>query len=278
MDDIKITILVDNKVPPGLEPEHGFSLWIETEGRKILFDTGQGKAFFPNTSALGIDWTQADSLIISHGHYDHTGAVSQFIESNPEAEVYCHPGVTQSRYSIRDGKPHYIGMSLEAIQALNSISENRVRWVNSPTLLSKRLGITGPIPRETTYEDVGGAFYLDPEGKQPDPIIDDLTLWIESDDGLIICLGCCHSGLINTLRYIMKITRETRIRAVIGGMHLVNANKHRIEQTINELKVMKPEQIIPCHCTGAPAFKAICDAFGDRARVGEAGQCYRFGI
>jgi len=100
--NIIIKIMVDNKANAGLMKEHGYSTWIEVFGQRILFDTGQGKALIHNSAALECDLSLADALILSHGHYDHTGGVSYILKHNPGIKVYCHSHGLLSRYSNRD--------------------------------------------------------------------------------------------------------------------------------------------------------------------------------
>ncbi|MDD5451902.1 MAG: MBL fold metallo-hydrolase [Desulfovibrionales bacterium] len=207
----RITILVDNQAAPGLMSEHGLSLWIEAEDKRILFDTGQGSALAANASVLGVDLSEIDILVLSHGHYDHTGGIPQLLKVNKKVEAYCHPGVVQPRYAIRDGTPKPIQMPRESIVSINKLPAQRLHWVSQPLLLSERIGITGPIPRQTSYEDTGGPFFLDPEGRRVDPIDDDLALWVQTEDGLVICVGCCHAGLVNTLNHVRRLNKGSRV-------------------------------------------------------------------
>ena len=216
---IAITILVDNQAGPGLTTEHGFSLWIETDGRRILFDTGQGPALPMNARTLGVDLQQTDMLVLSHGHYDHTGGIPHVLQVAPNAHVYCHPGVVQPRYSLRNGSPKPAHMPSESMAALDRLPEKNLHWTSEAVRLSENIGLTGPIPRQTTFEDTGGAFFLDPEARHADPIEDDLALWIKTDQGLVVCVGCCHAGIINTLTHVRRLSGVARIRAVIGGLH-----------------------------------------------------------
>ncbi|HBI14962.1 MAG TPA: MBL fold metallo-hydrolase [Desulfobulbaceae bacterium] len=271
-----ITILVDNDAGPGLVAEHGLSLWIETAGQSILFDTGKGTALKANARKLGVDLGTTRRLVLSHGHYDHTGAMAELLNIAGKVDIYCHPGVIQPRYARRNGQSRSIQMPRKSMAALDRLPESRLHWLQRPMLLTEHLGLTGPIPRETDYEDPGGPFYLDPDGKRADRIDDDLALWIQTGKGLVVCVGCCHAGLVNTLRHIRRLTNGARIRSIIGGLHLAEANQDRLEQTINELQTLKPDSIIPCHCTGKQVVAVLRNALGECVTPGVSGMTLRF--
>ena len=191
-------------------------------------------------------------------------------------EIYCHPGVLQPRYSIKNGTPRPIGIPQESMEAINKFPQQHLHWVRQPVLLTERIGITGPIPRKTSYEDTGGPFYLDSEGERADPIDDDLALWIRTNNGLVICAGCCHSGIVNTVNHIQSLSDESNIRAIIGGFHLLNASSQRLDQTITALRSLELDMVIPCHCTGEHAVVALQSALGELVSPGAAGRICQF--
>jgi len=273
---IAITVLVDNQAGPGLTTEHGFSLWIEADGRHILFDTGQGPALPMNARTLGVDLRQTGMVVLSHGHYDHTGGIPHALHVAPNAHVYCHPGVVQPRYSLRNGSPKPAHMPSESMAALDRLPEKNLHWTSETIRLSDNIGLTGPIPRQTTFEDTGGAFFLDPETRHADPIEDDLALWIKTDQGLVVCVGCCHAGIINTLTHIKRLSGVAPIRAVIGGLHLLNADSRRLNHTLAALQTMPIETVIPCHCTGDRALDELEAAMGDKMRRSRSGATHHF--
>lgn len=258
---VRMKIVVDNEAGPGFLAEHGFSLWVEADGLKILFDTGQGKALLPNSTALNIVPREADVLILSHGHYDHSGGLPEVLRPPHRIHIYCHAAAFLPRYSIKDGLAEPVKMPPEAMIAINGQPENKIHWVTRPLHLSENIGITGEIPRESDFETTGGSFYLDQDGKRADPIRDDMAFWIKTPQGLVVCIGCCHAGIVNTLSYIGKLTGETRIHTIIGGLHLLHADETRLAKTISELKRFDIQRIIPCHCSGDHAAALLMDHF-----------------
>jgi 7,8-dihydropterin-6-yl-methyl-4-(beta-D-ribofuranosyl)aminobenzene 5'-phosphate synthase len=275
-DTTRITILVDNKAKSGLVAEHGFSLWIETSNKHLLFDTGQGTALEKNAAALAIDLASTDILVLSHGHYDHTGGVPTCLRMAGKAELYCHPGAVFPRYSLKNGISKSLRMPQEAMLTINKLPENRVHWVQHSMEITDIIGLTGPIPHDIDCETAGDPFFLDPQGEHPDPIDDDLALWIRIETGLIICVGCAHAGLDNTLHYVQQLNKGMRIRTVIGGFHLLNAGEQHIDRTMATLRILAPDQIIPCHCTGNRATAQLSTAFAGGCCPGAAGMTFAF--
>jgi len=276
-DVVKITILVDNRAGGGeLAAEHGLSLWIETGGGKILFDTGQGEALEHNAGVLGVDLAETDALVLSHGHYDHTGGIPSVLRRARNVEIYCHPGIVLPRYGLGDGTARPIHMPRGAMEALDRVPLERLHWVQQPVLLSGGVGITGPIPRETGFEGTGGPFYLDSRGNLEDPMEDDLALWIRAGDGLIVCVGCAHAGLVNTLDHVRRLNGGLGIRAVIGGFHLIGAGRERLDRTAEALRLLEPETLVPCHCTGGAAVDFFRKTLGERVSPGAAGKTFSF--
>lgn len=275
-DTTKITILVNNQAGNGLIAEHGFSMWIETADKHLLFDTGQGTALEKNAAFLGIDLTATDILVLSHGHYDHTGGVSTCLRAAGKAELYCHPGAVLPRYSIRNGMTRSLQMPPETLLVIDKLPTGQVHWVQHPLLVTDTIGLTGPIPRETDFETTSEPFFLDTKGLRQGPIDDDLALWIRTKQGLIVCVGCAHAGLKNTLNHVQRLNNGLRIRAVIGGFHLLNAEEIHIERTIAALRIVAVDKVVPCHCTGEHAIAQLSTAFTKGCCPGVAGRTFVF--
>jgi 7,8-dihydropterin-6-yl-methyl-4-(beta-D-ribofuranosyl)aminobenzene 5'-phosphate synthase len=275
-EELRITVVVDNHAAPGLTAEHGLSLLIDTGRHRILFDTGQGPALAVNARALGIDLRRVDTLVLSHGHYDHSGGLPLVLDACDRIGVYAHAGVVQPRYSIRDGQARLISMPHEAMAALDRLDSDRLHWVPTPVWLDSTIGLTGPIERRTRFEDTGGPFFLDPEGSRADPIVDDLALWVRTGEGLVVCVGCSHAGLINTLNQIRRLDPDRPIRAVIGGFHLVAASEERLAHTVAALRDIAPRSVMPCHCTGDGATAFLKETLGAMVQPASAGMTFQF--
>lgn len=257
-----IRVLAENTVVPGgLLGEHGLSFYMEWGDRRILFDTGAGEVLGHNAKQLDIDLNAIDTIVLSHGHYDHTGGLLEVLERSPHATVYMHPAATENKYAMTgENTSRYIGMPEKVRQELACGKYNGVTTEKS-TEIAPGLFVTGPIPRKTDYEDTGGHFFLDEQGEQPDPMADDQALFFFTPEGVVVLSGCAHAGLINTLRYVYEISGHKQIHTVCGGTHLVNASGERMESTIRALKRFNLTSLRPAHCTGLPAMAALFTEF-----------------
>ncbi len=272
---VRITVLIDNlSSRSDVLTEHGLALWIEYNGKHILFDTGQSDAITKNAQRLGIDLSQTDAIVLSHGHYDHTGGLVRIFDCAAKAQVYLHPKALEAKYSCKDGMSRYIGMGLEHKQQLNEMLRNgKVTYTDNETMVYNGGIITGEVPRTNEYEDTGGQFYNDENCCIKDSLTDDQSLFLESPKGLVVVCGCAHSGIVNTLNYISTLTKQNKIYAVIGGMHLVNAGAERIEKTIATFEKYDIQKIAPLHCTGDEAIKKMKAFWPEKcSALGVAGQ------
>lgn len=275
IQDAGAVILVDNAGLPGFATEHGFALWVEADGMRLLFDTGQGGVLSANARRAGVRLALLDHLVLSHGHYDHTGGLEEVLHQSHNCMLHCHPNTVSPRYAIRNHDVRSVQMPREVMTVLDRFPQEQLHWVQRPVLLNKAVGLTGPIARKTVFEGSSGPFFLDQSGHRPDLFDDDLALWIRTDRGLVVCVGCAHAGLINTLMQAQRQNDGMRIYAVIGGFHLVNADRSRIDLTVQALQRFAPDLIVPCHCTGADTVAALRQAFGDRCRPGAAGMTFQ---
>ena len=261
MSNLNITVLTENSAKGrGLLAEHGLSFWIEEGDKKILFDTGQGLALKHNAQHLGINLVSADAIVLSHGHYDHTSGLPDALAGTMGRPVFLHPDALSTRYTRNpDGTAREVGMSKPVAGIVQC--EAQIYRVEQPTQLTEKAWCTGPIPRTNEYEDTGGPFFKDKECRVLDEILDDQAVFIETETGTVVVLGCAHSGVINTLHYIQKLTNNKPVCAVLGGMHLLNADSQRMQSTLAELHRLPIQRLSPCHCTGFQAMASLSKAF-----------------
>ncbi len=248
--NLKITVVVDNTASRTCLAEHGLSYYVEIDGKRLFFDSGQGKIIRYNCDKLDIDPLRANAFVLSHGHYDHTGGIKYLAEHfSDNVRVYIHPGILEKKYVKDNNKFRYNGTTKKNKEWLKSIGK-RLVFTEKPTKIFKDVWVTGEIPRIHKIEEIEKICFLQKDINYPDNLIDDQSMFFYSNSGIVVLLGCCHSGIGNTLDYISELTGEKEIYAVIGGMHLSNASRERLDFSAKILKKYKVKLFAPCHCTG----------------------------
>lgn len=262
---MKVTILVDNTAlfDRFFIAEHGFSAYIESEGCRILFDTGYSDAVLKNAQKMIIDLLGLDYIVLSHGHFDHTGGLYHLIRLFTEAileDASCHLPkiIAHPRCFYPRPKPPLpdIGAVLTAdeIQRIMPLKLSK-----DPVTLTPDLFFLGEIERKFSFETTqpGPRRIVMPDGSVlEDSLIDDTSLAYRSREGLVVITGCAHAGICNTVEYAKKICGESQVHDIIGGLHLRGAGP-QLEGTLMYLKNHNPSALHACHCTALAAKVAL---------------------
>lgn len=275
---MRITILCENTASSlGLIGEHGFSALIERDKEKVLFDTGQGLGLVHNADVLGVDLRDITEVVLSHGHYDHTGGLKDLLFRTGGARITVHPHIFQPKYARRNGKVRYIGIpfSQEAIEGWGG----ELRFSEDTVEIAPGIMTTGVVPRQTTFEGRDDDLLIKTEkGYQEDELLDDLSLIIDTPQGNVVVLGCAHAGLINILTHIKTLTGKNSIHWILGGTHLGFFGPQRIDEVIGELRSFSIDNIGVSHCTGLFAGARLAQEMGPRFRFCTVGTVIEVGI
>jgi 7,8-dihydropterin-6-yl-methyl-4-(beta-D-ribofuranosyl)aminobenzene 5'-phosphate synthase len=216
----------------------------------------------------------ADALILSHAHYDHTGGLAAVLAQKPGLPLYASPDLFRPRYTLQAGEYKSIGLPLTQDQ-LTHLTD--LRLSDAPVEVLPGLWTTGEIGERPEPEGRSSHLFV-PEGDgwRPDPYRDDVSLVLETREGLVVICGCCHAGLLNTLAHVRR-TFQRPIVAVMGGTHLMDADAAYLHHIVGELRdTYGSPRLYPNHCTGERAYVVLVNAFGDRVTPCPAGTILTF--
>ncbi len=263
IERLQITVLADDCVAmPSLLAEHGLSLLIAADDRRILFDTGQGRVLRSNADALGIHLSGLDAVVLSHGHYDHTGGLADLLRESSPCAIFVHPATLRPKYAKADKPPHRsIGIPESSRRALSDANDHIV-WTQSAIEVVPDIWCTGEIPRLPGNEPADTGFFLDADCRDLDPLNDDQALFIQTRSGLVVVTGCAHAGIRNTLDCVSALTNRDEICMLAGGLHLLRASNEQLEASADAIGRRNVEVLAPCHCTGMGAHSYLRARFG----------------
>lgn len=244
---MKIITLIENLVyQQDLVAEHGLSIYMEAENQKILFDTGQSGGFLQNALSLGIAIEEVDCLVLSHGHFDHTGGLYPFLEKNKKAKVYASKEIFTPKYN-KDLQ--FIGT-----QKNDLLLDGRLVYVEEITEIAKNVFIMPYIhishPANTFHK--GFSIKVN-ENYLPDPFDDELFVAIRHNEQINIITACSHNGIINICTTATDHF-NLPVNLILGGFHMKSCSAEQMKQVNDYFKELKPKSIGVCHCTGVEKY------------------------
>ena len=271
----------DAEVKISILAEHGFSALITVvtgdNRRSVLFDFGfseQGSAF--NVDALGLDLSNVETLVLSHGHMDHFGGLLPLVEriGQKRIDLVLHPSAFRQQRYVKVAEDLKFFLPSLNREKLENAGIFPMESKDPYALLDGKLLFLGQVPKKTTFETGDPRLYYDEQGaSHQDPVEDDTAVVAHvKEKGLVILSGCAHAGIVNTVQYAQAVTGVDRVYAVMGGFHLTGAvNAPAVEPTIAALKELNPQYIVPTHCTGREATMRIEKEMPDKFLLNMSG-------
>ena len=255
---LKITTLIENSQGEhlGLKTEHGISFYIEKDDKCILFDTGQSGAFMFNASQLKINLEKLDYVVLSHGHYDHSGGFLSLSEMTTDFELIMGKGFFDDKYGYKNNSYEYLGNNF----CEDDLKNKRIKYrfaTHTSTELSEGVYVITNFSRTNEDEVINPRFRLMKNGTFiPDPFHDEVLIAIDTPEGMVVLLGCSHPGVRNMLGTVSEIFGKS-IYAVLGGTHLVEAHGSSLKNSINYLGDDDIKILGVSHCTGHEGMQKL---------------------
>jgi 7,8-dihydropterin-6-yl-methyl-4-(beta-D-ribofuranosyl)aminobenzene 5'-phosphate synthase len=275
-----VTILCDNYVgKSGLIGEHGFCAMIEKGNEKYLWDTSPGMSLPHNLEVLGKNLKGLKGIVLSHGHYDHTGGLKWAVQESGGVKIVAHSAVFSQHMALNrkdpSEAPHYVGcpysqQELEELGAAFHFVKHTKEIYSEIRFLTDIDRITAQLPTDHHL--------IIPKGNKfvPDPIEDDASLLLETVDSPVLLLGCAHAGVLNILDHVKHKMGIHKLGAVLGGTHLMFSSTDSIQAFIDRLEEFSVDLIGVSHCTGFKTASELAHHFGNRFVIGSAGSVFTF--
>ena len=256
---VKITNVYNDIVPEGSEfiADHGVAFYIETSEKTVLFDTGaKGNILLHNMKKLNLNPNAIDIIVLSHGHWDHSGGIIGLLQArthNDPVTVIAHPTIHELKGIVRtkDNKKENV---LYEFPKIPKTIRHRIifNYTKEPVQLTKELATLGEIKNRPFKDGTEPRLIHEVDGKvENDPMMDDLSLILRTNDGLVLICGCCHAGLLNTLSQVHSLYPNTKIHTIIGGTHMLRFNLEEVDLVAENLKnKYGSPKLYLNHCTG----------------------------
>ena len=275
---VKITTLIENNADDNclLYNEHGLSFYIEADDVNIIFDTGQSGKFIENANKLNINLKQTDYVILSHGHYDHSGGLTSLAEEIGNSfELIISDKFFNNKYSYKEKKYRYTGNSFDKKYLQDS--NISVNYINEDIYyVTQNIIVVSNFVRKTNFETLNDRFFVKLNGNfEIDTFLDEISIAIKVKEGLLVILGCSHVGVVNILETLIQRTNMP-IYGIVGGTHLIEADEIRLNETIKYFKEKDIKLIGVSHCTGEKAIQSLKCEFKDRFLYNNTGNIIEF--
>ncbi|MDM5122541.1 MBL fold metallo-hydrolase [Aeromonas rivipollensis] len=252
---LKFSVLVDDDVHlPGCLPEKGLSLLLECDGLRVLFDSGRGRALRHNAEVMGVDLGSLTQVVLSHGHYDHVGGIGSLpLYPDPIPLIACPDVFNERGYFLPLLPRRYNLYRLSGDLDPRQLATRGLlpHCSAEPVWLSERLVFLGSIARRDKAAPSQLGYILRGGRVEKDLISDDSALAYKSEQGLIVFIGCGHSGVENIVQWAKEVCGDERVHAVIGGLHLKFSGPQRAVALGTYLQEEAVEKLFACHCTGS---------------------------
>ena len=257
---LHITTLIENSPGEhhGLETEPGISFLVEKDGHRLLFDTGQSGAFLSNAAKLGLTLGDLECVVISHGHYDHSGGFRHLPSAATAFQLIVGPGFFQPKFALRDGAYDFLGNDFGEAFLVEKDIPYRLPAGGAEEILPG-IFIVSNFDRTYPDETVNPRFFVRHNDRfEQDHFDDEVLLALDTPRGLVVLLGCAHPGMRNMLDTVRNRLGKN-IHAVLGGTHLVEARGDRLNHSLEYLIEARISMIGVSHCTGKEAMERLRD-------------------
>jgi len=274
---MKFAFLIENKTDrDGIVAEHGLSIYIEAQGRKILFDTGASDLFIKNAEKMNVDLAAVEEVVISHGHYDHTGGVPAFCEINKIAPIYVHENAFYENFSLDENGERSMD-SIPWTEHECAEIDPRIIRTSGVHWIDENIAISGTVPGIEGYEPTATFYRILEDGSVIEDNMDhEQMLVIREPEGLYVFSGCSHRGVVPAIRYARDIFNGEKIAALVAGMHLYSADEEMRNKVVDQIIEEEIDIVMPVHCTGINAICDLKNVLKDKCIVATAGTKYGY--
>ncbi len=247
--------------------------------KNILFDAAIfAEPIVHNMKLLGLDPKKdIDMIALSHCHFDHTGGLVGMLKEIGKQNVplIAHPDISRT---VVEMESYLWSIGLTSENTKESIEREGGKWIltKEPMKLAPGVMTSGEIERDFERKVTLASYNLEAGSLVKDEILDDTSLYLDTREGLVIVTSCSHAGIVNIVKQGIKLTGEERVRAVIGGYHLIDADEERVKLTVEALKDLGVAKICTGHCTGLRAEAVFLASFGERFEELYSGKVMKF--